>query len=294
MTPSVLSDTWIPQVWSHADIVAMQAGLDPARITEMADHWRRLLDDAREVLRRLEADVSRHLSESWQGEAGRRALDELRAYISEALDGLTRFGYLAEGLVALSDAAAELRASVDGLDHETALAEVRSRYSEPAVAAGNAVGEIPWSARLTGAPGNGGPMPALPLPAVTTPSPIPTVPSGAGTDFGDVTAPTSLTGAQPPRPTALDAQTALPSNAPVIAATPSGASVPTASALPARPTSLTSGMPYGPFMGGAYPAALAREDTGTRRTPGYLISIDNGNELIGPLPKVAPPVLGDW
>jgi hypothetical protein len=28
--------------------------------------------------------------------------------------------------------------------------------------------------------------------------------------------------------------------------------------------------------------------------PGYLISLDNGDELIGPLPKVASPVLGDW
>lgn len=28
------------------------------------------------------------------------------------------------------------------------------------------------------------------------------------------------------------------------------------------------------------------------KTPSYLISVDNGNELIGELPKVAPPVLG--
>jgi hypothetical protein len=48
-----------------------------------------------------------------------------------------------------------------------------------------------------------------------------------------------------------------------------------------------------PLMGAGFPGALAREDGGTRRTPGYLISIDNGNELIGPLPKVAPPVWGD-
>jgi hypothetical protein len=45
-------------------------------------------------------------------------------------------------------------------------------------------------------------------------------------------------------------------------------------------------------MGAAYPCAFARDDVSPRRTPGYLISIDNGNELIGPLPKVAPPVIG--
>ena len=53
-------------------------------------------------------------------------------------------------------------------------------------------------------------------------------------------------------------------------------------------------LPYLPLMGAGYPGALTRDDGGSRRTPGYLITVDNGNEFIGPLPKVAPPVLGDW
>jgi hypothetical protein len=47
-------------------------------------------------------------------------------------------------------------------------------------------------------------------------------------------------------------------------------------------------------MGAGYPGAFTRDDGGSRRTPGYLLTIDNGNELIGPLPEVAPPVLGEW
>jgi hypothetical protein len=34
-------------------------------------------------------------------------------------------------------------------------------------------------------------------------------------------------------------------------------------------------------------------DDGDRRTPDYLINFDNTHELIGPLPLVAPPVLGE-
>jgi hypothetical protein len=61
---------------------------------------------------------------------------------------------------------------------------------------------------------------------------------------------------------------------------------------PAAGPQQRGGIPYMPLMGAGFAGALAREDGGTRRTPGYLISIDNGNELIGPLPKAAPPVWG--
>ena len=50
MTPLVQPDTWTPQVWSHADVLDMQARLDPARMTEYADHWRQVIDGARGVL----------------------------------------------------------------------------------------------------------------------------------------------------------------------------------------------------------------------------------------------------
>jgi len=71
---------------------------------------------------------------------------------------------------------------------------------------------------------------------------------------------------------------------------------PAAPGTPASPVAGTprGGLPYAPVMGAAYPGAIAHDGGGTRRTPGYLISLDNGDELIGPLPKVASPVLGDW
>ncbi len=173
MTSPVQPDTWTPQRWSHADVIAMQARLDPARMIEYADHWRRVLDDARAVFSRLDADVTRHLEESWRGHAGRQALEALRRYISESLDGLTRCRSLVGALAVLSDAAGDLRAAVDGVDHVRDLTEVRVRYSEPAVAAGNAVDEIPAPPALPGAS-------APALPALPVPSPAATVPAGYG------------------------------------------------------------------------------------------------------------------
>ena len=66
------------------------------------------------------------------------------------------------------------------------------------------------------------------------------------------------------------------------------------SAAPASSTSSgqpRTAVPYPPLIGTAYPGTSARDDPASRRTPRYLISIDNGNELIGPLPKVSPPVI---
>lgn len=46
-------------------------------------------------------------------------------------------------------------------------------------------------------------------------------------------------------------------------------------------------------MGGMAPGARGKgDDDGEHKTPSYLINIDNGNELIGDMPKVAPPVIG--
>nr|WP_206024661.1 WXG100 family type VII secretion target [Rhodococcus sp. 14C212] len=46
-----------------------------------------------------------------------------------------------------------------------------------------------------------------------------------------------------------------------------------------------------PGMLGA-PARSARDDEAARTVPSYLVGADNGNELIGPMPLTAPPVLG--
>ncbi|RVW02684.1 PPE domain-containing protein [Rhodococcus xishaensis] len=56
-----------------------------------------------------------------------------------------------------------------------------------------------------------------------------------------------------------------------------------------------SARPVAPGAAGMVPGAGARgrgEDDNEHKTPGYLVDVDNGNELIGRLPLAAPPVLG--
>ncbi|MDH6680604.1 hypothetical protein M2284_004833 [Rhodococcus sp. LBL1] len=56
-----------------------------------------------------------------------------------------------------------------------------------------------------------------------------------------------------------------------------------------------AGRPGAPGGTGMMPGAGARgrgEDDNEHKTPGYLVNVDNGNELIGKLPLAAPPVIG--
>ncbi|GAB2661060.1 hypothetical protein GCM10027068_46400 [Prescottella soli] len=56
-----------------------------------------------------------------------------------------------------------------------------------------------------------------------------------------------------------------------------------------------AGRPGAPGGSGMMPGAGARgrgEDDNEHKTPGYLVNVDNGNELIGKLPLAAPPVIG--
>ena len=245
-----------------------------------------------------------------------QALEALRRYIFESLDGLARCRSLADSLEVLSAAAGDLRAAVDGLDHVRDLTEVRVRYSEPAVAAGNAVDEIPAPPALPGASAPALPSPSpvrlpLPSPPATAhrclrsamkrrgprPSTLPLRRNGFD-DYAGI-APTHTAGSPPPPPSPPLVGAMRNPDSPLPAATLNAATMPhdAPPAPPANPRASPQprgGLPYLPLMGAAYPGAMGRDDGGTRRTPGYLITIDNGNELIGPLPKVAPPVLGDW
>jgi hypothetical protein len=216
---------------------------------------RRVLEDARAVFIRLDGDATRHLERSWRGEAGRRALEALRRYISEALDGLAG------------------RPSFPGL-------AVPSTPSMPALGAPAApVATTPAGSGLLSAPS---PLsPAVPMANYRT----------GFDDYGAVT-PTHAA-ATPSAPTvraAPETQQPLPPGSPNAVTTSTTPPAGTASATPAGQA--RGAMPYLPLMGAAYPGAVGRDDGGARRTPGFLISIDNGNELIGPLPKVSPPVLG--
>lgn len=292
---TVQTDIWTPQRWPHADLLAMQARLDPARMTEYADEWRRVIDDVCAVFTRLYEALGGHLEDSWRGHAGSQALQALRRYIFAALDGLARCRSLADAMVVLSDAAGDVRAAVGGLDHVNDLNEVRRHYSEPAVAAANVIGQIPAPPPIPGAPASTAPA-AFGADAGSSP---PLWSSQAmrdnGFDAHGVITPMHTSGAAPP----LLAGTSRLTEAPLPAATLNAATMPTTSSASAPAQPGNSAPPRGPItylplIGAAHPGGSGRDDGTGRRTPGYLITIDNGNELIGPLPKVAPPVLGEW
>ncbi|WP_245813967.1 hypothetical protein [Rhodococcus marinonascens] len=72
-------------------------------------------------------------------------------------------------------------------------------------------------------------------------------------------------------------------------------SAPPGSAPPGRGAAGTTGGTRGMGamgMGGMGAARGQGDDNKEHQTPDYLINIDNGNELIGTLPPVAPPVIG--
>ena len=214
---------------------------------------RRIVEDARAVFVRLDEDASLHLEQSWRGYAGRRALEALRRYISEALDGLAG------------------RPSFPGV----------SVPAGPALASpGTPAGTVP--AGFGGDPS----MPMAPMANIRN-----------GFDDYRFSTPTHTAASPPathwpaPSPRAIpNAESPPPApsfNTVTAPATPSSAPANSLSSGQSR-----TGFPYLPLMAGGYPGAVARDDGATRRTPGYLISIDNGDEFIGPLPKVTPPVIG--
>jgi hypothetical protein len=61
----------------------------------------------------------------------------------------------------------------------------------------------------------------------------------------------------------------------------------------ARPLAAAAGRP-GMGMPGLPAAGKKKDEEREHRTPSYLINLDNGNELIGPMPKATPPVIGLW
>ena len=203
---------------------------------------------------RLDEDATRHLERSWRGDAGRRALEALRRYIAEALDGLA------------------------GRPLFPGMAMPQMSPMPPVAAPAVPAGTVP-----TG-------FGALNPPSSPTPS-IPIANHRNGFDEFGVIQPANAAASPSSAPTLRavpDAPHPLP--APLNAATTSVP--PAAGSAPATPAGQTRGaIPYMPLMGTAYPGGVGR-DGDTRPTPGFLISIDNGNELIGPLPKVSPPVLG--
>lgn len=214
---------------------------------------RRTVDDARAVFVRLDEDATRYLEQSWRGHAGQRALEALRRYISDALDGLAG------------------QPSFPGISVPAAPALASPGTPAGTVPAGLG-GDAPMSMVPMANNHNGFDDDRFPTPTHTSASPHAT--------HSPAPSPRPMLNAESPPPTASF-------NTPTGAATPSS---PLANSSPAGQS--RAGFPYLPMMAGGYPGAIARDGGASRGTPGYLISIDNGNEFIGPLPKVTPPVIG--
>jgi hypothetical protein len=233
----------------------------------MTGEVQRILADAREVFIRLDADATRHLQETWRGQAGGRALEALRRYISDALDGLagrSAFPPIATSTLpapALGTPAGTVPAGFDAVPPTSATPMMLHR---------NGSGDdIPSTPTYASASPSAPHMPASALrPTLTAETPLPTGSfNPASLNAGSLNAGSLNSGAS------LAAQPSVPPGA-------------TAAAPP------RTAIPFTPLMGAAYPGAFVRDQGGSRRTPGYLITIDNGNGFIGPLPQVSPPVIG--
>ena len=316
MADWVRSDDWTPSAWSHAAVMDMQARLDPVRMARYADDWQAAVDDIRDVLTELNRQVSSQLGEAWRGQGADAASAALRRYVSGSLDGLVACRSLALQLNELSRAAGDLRAcitgDVAGQHLDEALSQVRQLYSAPAVAAGNAVADIPEPPEPFAVDGQapagvlpagmptGNPAAALPstdAPLSFTPPPPLTAdgvpsPSLPGADTQPVwRSPTHSAAFDSPVGDALPARRDAPATTPT--PPPSGMPATTPGQSPGVASRPSSSAPLAPFLGTAYPGLLGRDGGAEHRAPRYLISAGNTTELIGELPLVAPPVIGE-
>lgn len=313
MAERVRADDWTPAVWSHARLMEMQARLDPARMTRHADDWQAAVDEIRDVLTELSGDIDTQLDETWRGQGADAALASVQRYVSGSLDGLAACRSVAVQLAELSRAAGDLRAclSVPGAQDQ-ALAAVRGLYSGPAVAAGNAVADIPAppDPLPVGGPAAESVMPAgmptsSPAPAstATTPSaaPLSDTPLNLATPQARDIAPMPTVDTQPVWRAPTSSATVTPpaaappalSDPPVAASTPPPSAMPPAAESPRTPGRASPSSAAMPFLGMGYPGLFGRGENQERRAPRYLIAAGNTTELVGELPLVAPPVIGE-
>ncbi|MDT5009264.1 MAG: hypothetical protein QOH57_881 [Mycobacterium sp.] len=326
MVNGVTADCWTPDIWSFTAVMDMQVGLDPVRMTRYADDWHREVDRLAEVLVDLNLQIAAHVEETWRGDGADASVDALRRYVDGSLAGLAACRSVARRLSELSTAAGDLRAASGGFAPDAlddVLAEVRRRYSGPAVAAGNSVDDIPAPPDVFAEPG-GGPAGALPVvasqpeqpqaspppstPSVSTP-PVPGVSSATSpagfTSATDQGLPSHTPGPPWHTPSAPSHtsthSTALPERMPVSLDSPAPTPVPPVSAATAGASGQPGGVvprttapSFAPYFPGMYPGhAGGRDAGGQHRTPTYLVSAGNAGELIGELPLVAPPVIGE-
>lgn len=303
MGERVRPDDWTPAVWSHSAVMDMQARLDPVRMTGYADDWQRAVDAIRDVLVEVNRRVGAQLDRSWRGRGADASLEALRRYVAGSVDGLVACRSVALHLSELSGAAGELRAGITAVGElGDALEQVRQLYSGPAVTAGNAVADIPAppdpfgfaaqpdasvlpaaAAQAQSAPATGTPFAVAPL--GSTPSALDSHVTDPNTLWQAPTHSAALSrGEVPPAPSEVS---------PPIPSPATQGSSPIGPGQVPGPAARAVSQPMSPFVGAAYPGHVGRDEGAAHRTPRYLISAGNTNELIGELPLVAPPVIGE-
>jgi uncharacterized protein YukE len=316
MVDTVTADAWSAANWSYPAVMDMQARLDPVRMTRYADDWQRAIDRIEEVFGELKQRVGAQLRTSWRGDGADASAKALQRYLHGSLAGLAACRSVAVKLSELSTAASDLRAASGGFAADAlddALAQVRQRYSGPAVAAGNSVEDIPAPPDPLTRPDRR-PTSALPVVApVQPPSAAPVAPMGSTLSPPAVHA--SNPTAQTPNPawnapspawrtpnalwhtpthtTALPVGPPLSPDPPAPAPGPPAQTVPGSAGPPVTATPRQAPPPLAPYFPGMYPGHMGRDNGSEHRMPSYLVSAGNTSELIGELPLVAPPVIGE-
>lgn len=133
------------------------------------------------------------------------------------------------------------------------------------------------SGQGSGSGGFGSGGSGLPVGATTAAGYSPPGATGAGSGSPGATGPTPLRGG-----------TGLPGGA------VGGANNPGINAAAMGAAGVRGGGPMGMMGTGAAGRGGKGDDGSERKPPSFLVNIDNGNELIGPLPKASPGVIGDW
>ncbi|MDT5094148.1 MAG: hypothetical protein QOH60_3511 [Mycobacterium sp.] len=321
MDDTVTADAWSAANWSYAAVMDMQARLDPVRMTRYADDWQRAIDRIEEVLGELKQRVGAQLHTSWRGDGADASAKALQRYLDGSLAGLAACRSVAERLSELSSAAGDLRAASGGFAADAlddALAQVRQRYSGPAVAAGNSVEDIPAPPDPFTRPDRS-PTSALPVVAPLQP---PSAAQPMGSTLSPPAVPAPNPAAHTPNPAVHAANpawhaanpawhtpnavwhtpthtTAIPGGPPLSPDPPAIAPGPPAQGVPGSagpPVTAPRGLappPFASYFPGMYPGHMGRDSGSEHRIPSYLVSAGNTSELIGELPLVAPPVIGE-
>ncbi|SKN46763.1 hypothetical protein [Mycobacteroides abscessus] len=314
--------------WTHAKIKAASDAFDSGKAIEVSADWEKLATGFSKALDDFKRSFDVAVGAQWTGEgaeAAKQGISDYKSHAEKVSDGLslmatkpaevetamTQIKGLMPEVVQVQQPKEHTQAAYEQYYAQQALAAAAAALADPSQAsasgASGASGAAAAAGAAGGASGTGAGGPAAAAAAAAG--------AGGGTSTrpssgGSTTATGPNTGSVPGtygigrwgKPTTnKDEKKDEKSDLGALAAGPIIAGSYTAGAgmgLSAAPTpSPMSGMGIAqpPTMMTAGAAGQHRqEDEDQHFTPEFLVSLDNGNELVGPLPKVSPAVIGVW